>query len=171
MTAPTVDTTSLDWLDKVLDVMEWQGISKEAVVGVLREPTAWARETTRQDVGVAWKLRRGDIVVTVGLANPEEPLVLHVRRRRFQDEHKVQPGRSGNAGVHWPRSNRELKKMVVALGFQIRTTKNGRGHDDIIDPTTGYRVAQIACTPSDQNSYEATYRAALNYRRTTEVVG
>lgn len=150
------DPDAVAWHPDAAEVVEVSGFDEGLIRAVLEHAQRSERAVTARGTA-AVNLFRGDLIVTVGLAQ-EPPMVLSVRHRLREDIRGER--KPGGVGTTIPTTTRELRRRAVAAGLRIDL---GASHDKVVDPETGRVVATLASTPSDHRSIANSWSAIRNY--------
>lgn len=170
-----VNLNNIVFLERAQEFLDWYHFPVELVLDVVRNPQRLERDQSSAQLGyTVARMVRGDIVVCVGLKDPDRPAVIYIHLT-FPEENERQTRAGGPGGGDGkgkgPTSVRGLRSWLISGGCKLET--GGSGHHKVY--YNGQMIGSVPSTPSDnarsiKNAY-SHLRKALAAAKHREHVG
>lgn len=159
----------IHWHPRALEFAEVHRLDKQMVEDAVRAPTSVEADPHQESVDYPiQRVRRGDIIATVGWREPRDPMILFVHLNLPGEQGRQKRTVGGTKGSSLPPTVHELHRRIIALGYSISVT----GPHAKVNSQQGETIYTLARTASDHrtiaNGWRGFLRAHEEYKASKE---
>jgi len=158
-------TDEIYWKPEARDYANTYGLAIEDVEAIVRKKPHPKVDDRSAEVGHRiMRYRAGDVIVVVGLREPDKPMVMSVWVDHHSKAHSGSKNPSGS-GKSGPTTIKELTKRIIASGYRIEM---GGAHSRVLDKETGEFLMALPITPSDHRTVPNVWATFLRKKALAE---